>query len=345
MARRYWRDTLIDTARCLPAQLDLAVSGGLHRLSDLRAGYLQWVGAAQRFTNANFFGGYVAEGLMKDSGSPPYYSTLVFGRPCLMVERGVATIYSVESLERAKAAHMAVGGGPVLLRDGQRTAVASLVSMGQLQDIQPDSRRPRNVIGIMHDGTIWQAGTSPLTLAECQQVGVDFGLRDLMNLDGGDSMGAWEDSLTFGKAERRIVSALVMRRLLSEPLVPHGPPYHRLSDNFHGREFYCKCCGQVLVSQKLVALLERIRTRSGNKPVSITHKGGCRCSKGNAEAGGAPNSRHLFWTGRPCDAADIQIAGVSPAQIAAMAEREGADGIGIYATFTHVDMRGYRARW
>jgi len=336
VARRYWRNTLIDAARCLPSQIDLAVSGTLQRLPELRNGYLEWVGPAARFANANFFGGALAEGLMKDSGGTMHHSKLVPGRPCLIVERGVATIYAVESLERARAASVAIGGGPVLLRDGQPTALANLVSLGQLQDTQYLARRPRNVIGITREGHIWQAGISPMTLAECQQMGVDFGLRDLMNLDGGDSMGVWEGSaLTFGKAERRIVSALVMRQLLAEPLVPHGKPYHRLSTNFHESEFACKHCGVVMVADMLASKLQQLRDIVGS-PVTITS--GYRCEVHNRNVGGAPTSYHLKG-----EAADISCR-LRPSEVARIAESVGFGGIKVYDTFAHVDIGPYR-RW
>ncbi|EDV3146998.1 DUF882 domain-containing protein, partial [Salmonella enterica subsp. enterica] len=45
-------------------------------------------------------------------------------------------------------------------------------------------------------------------------------------------------------------------------------------------------------------------------------------------------------------AADIHIEGVTPQQIADYAETIlPAGGIGIYPTFTHIDVRKNRARW
>jgi uncharacterized protein YcbK (DUF882 family) len=69
---------------------------------------------------------------------------------------------------------------------------------------------------------------------------------------------------------------------------------------------------------------------------------GYRCANCNKAVGGAENSYHLFGM-----AADIWVEGISPRQLAEVAENIGFDGIGIYPDqgFVHVDVRGYRARW
>jgi uncharacterized protein YcbK (DUF882 family) len=46
-------------------------------------------------------------------------------------------------------------------------------------------------------------------------------------------------------------------------------------------------------------------------------------------------------------AADVKISGVSPKKVAAYAETllKNKGGIGIYPTFTHIDVRSTKARW
>jgi uncharacterized protein YcbK (DUF882 family) len=46
-------------------------------------------------------------------------------------------------------------------------------------------------------------------------------------------------------------------------------------------------------------------------------------------------------------AADIKLSGVSPKKVAEYAEKllPGRGGIGIYDTFTHIDVRATKARW
>jgi uncharacterized protein YcbK (DUF882 family) len=58
--------------------------------------------------------------------------------------------------------------------------------------------------------------------------------------------------------------------------------------------------------------------------------------------GGAPNSRH-----RHADAADIVVSQVPPSNVADYLESKdpGRWGLGRYSSFTHIDTRGYSARW
>ena len=96
----------------------------------------------------------------------------------------------------------------------------------------------------------------------------------------------------------------------------------------------------VLVDEKLVELLENIRKFTG-KPVIINS--GYRSAAYNATIKGAvSNSQHVQGK-----AADIRITGVTPARIAQIAEcfLGSSGGIGIYSTFTHVDVRTSCARW
>lgn len=89
---------------------------------------------------------------------------------------------------------------------------------------------------------------------------------------------------------------------------------------------------------ELVAILEKIRTHFG-APVIINS--GCRCPAHNRKSGGVTGSQHLFGT-----AADIHISGVTSQAVADFAETIlPGGGIGIYKTFTHIDVRQTRARW
>ena len=123
----------------------------------------------------------------------------------------------------------------------------------------------------------------------------------------------------------------------------------KLSPNFDDSEFACKDgCGFGLmpgdVDPELVLGLEMIRNHFG-APVYVNDFGGsgCRCPAHNAKIGGVSDSQHMKGK-----AADIKVKGVPPADVADFAEtlsmfRKG--GIGRYSTFTHVDVRGHRARW
>lgn len=113
-----------------------------------------------------------------------------------------------------------------------------------------------------------------------------------------------------------------------------------LSANFKVREFACKDGSDpVFISQELVEVLQKIRTHFG-KPVTINSA--YRTATHNKKEGGATYSQHLYGT-----AADIKVSGVSPKEVAKYAETllVNKGGIGIYSTFTHVDVREVKSRW
>lgn len=121
-------------------------------------------------------------------------------------------------------------------------------------------------------------------------------------------------------------------------------PDHMLSEHFSKAEFACNCCGRLHPSgtmppQSLVNDLEALRAHFG-KPVNINS--GYRCPSHNAAVDGATSSRHMEG-----DAADVWIAGVDPDDVYAWADKRIGDGggVGSYNTFTHIDRRGYKARW
>ena len=115
----------------------------------------------------------------------------------------------------------------------------------------------------------------------------------------------------------------------------------QLSKHFNEDEFKCRDGSTHAIDVELIEGLERLRELAGNKPIHVNS--GYRSPAYNKRIGGAPKSRHVLGK-----AADITIAGFTPKQVAALAEkipqfRNG--GIGIYNTFTHVDVRKGRARW
>ena len=113
-----------------------------------------------------------------------------------------------------------------------------------------------------------------------------------------------------------------------------------LTPHFRVREFACSDgTDTVFVSDELVQVLEKIRTRLG-KAVYINS--GYRTEAKKRAVGGAAYSRHKYGM-----AADISVKGVSPGAVAAAAEEAlaGGGGIGVYGGFVHVDVRPGRSRW
>jgi len=88
----------------------------------------------------------------------------------------------------------------------------------------------------------------------------------------------------------------------------------------------------------LAQRLERVRTQLGNRGITITS--GWRDAVTNRKVGGARLSRHL--TGQ---AVDIVVSGMTPKQVQAKLDPTWEGGLGYGATFTHLDIRGFRARF
>lgn len=112
----------------------------------------------------------------------------------------------------------------------------------------------------------------------------------------------------------------------------------QMTAHFKLSEFQCKDGSTtIILNPKLIAMLEKLRIKAG-KPLIINSA--YRTPTYNKRVGGAKNSQHMVG-----NAADIVIKGMTVEQVAKMAEEIGFDGIGRYDSFTHVDVRGYKARW
>jgi hypothetical protein len=117
----------------------------------------------------------------------------------------------------------------------------------------------------------------------------------------------------------------------------------QLSPNFKVSDFKCRDGSDViLVNPSLIDILEKIRKHFG-KPVKITS--GYRTPKYNGMLKGAvKNSQHMYG-----NAADIKIDGVSSKEVYDWLNSWHKGGLGLYPTFTHVDVRNTvgrgLARW
>ena len=170
------------------------------------------------------------------------------------------------------------------------------------------------------------------------------GWESAVMLDGGGSSQCDLDGAIISGARR--VQNLLLIDLDRE--VPMGVQTYSLkadgdkqvSADFKVREFRCRDgSDEVLISDRLVKLLQKIRSHFG-KPVILNSA--YRTQTHNAAVGGSPKSQHLLG-----NAADIVIEGVSPLETAQYVEflQPASGGIGVYQTFTHVDVRTDRSRW
>ncbi|MAG60002.1 hypothetical protein CMO96_04405 [Candidatus Woesebacteria bacterium] len=122
----------------------------------------------------------------------------------------------------------------------------------------------------------------------------------------------------------------------------------KLTENFSLSEFACRDGASVPASylENVRLLAKNLQILRGYLAVPVRVISGYRSKSYNTKIGGARRSQHLTAA-----AADIVIAGVSPAKVKEVIEqliKEGKmmkGGIGLYKTFTHYDVRGRNARW
>lgn len=91
---------------------------------------------------------------------------------------------------------------------------------------------------------------------------------------------------------------------------------------------------------RLARYLDKVRIHLGNKPIIITSW--YRDSVSNARVGGATRSQHL--TGL---AADFYCPHLNARACQRLLDdyHGNSGGLGCYSNFTHIDLRGYKARW
>lgn len=114
----------------------------------------------------------------------------------------------------------------------------------------------------------------------------------------------------------------------------------KLSANFKVKEFACKDGSDpIFIAPSLVEILQNIRTHFGK---AVVINSAYRTPTYNSKVGGATYSQHQYGT-----AADIKVTGATPKVVAAYAETlmPNNGGIGIYSTFTHIDVREVKSRW
>ncbi len=114
----------------------------------------------------------------------------------------------------------------------------------------------------------------------------------------------------------------------------------QLTPNFSTDELDCPCCAVCEMHPEFMQKLQQLRELV-KRPLRINSA--FRCEKHNAEIGGVPNSRHLV--GEAVDISYGPLASKDRRFLISMA-LDMFDGVGIGATFIHVDTRGgEKALW
>lgn len=117
-----------------------------------------------------------------------------------------------------------------------------------------------------------------------------------------------------------------------------------LSKHFSRREIECQCgCGFNTIDYETLSVWEEARLYFG-RPVHINDRGhsACRCLFHNNEIGSSDTSWHV--KGR---AIDGEIDGITSKELYDYFDKKYPNkyGIGLYATFVHLDTRPTKARW
>lgn len=233
--------------------------------------------------------------------------------------------------------------GIPILRDGAR------IYRGLTPDVA--RRAARTAVGWMADGRVflWCA-KQPMTRDELQSKLLSLGVESAVMMDGG---GSTQGIFPGGKvtSARKVPTLLLFWEQDPEPkgerpmveinaYSKSKDGSKKLSANFKVSEFVCKDGSDaVLVAPRLVMVLQSIRGHFGT---AVTVNSAYRTPQYNEKVGGAAQSQHCYGT-----AADIVVKGKTPAQVAAYARSIMPDwgGVGIYDTFTHVDVRESRSDW
>lgn len=89
---------------------------------------------------------------------------------------------------------------------------------------------------------------------------------------------------------------------------------------------------------KMAARMQEVRDRLGDRSITVTSW--YRPPAVNRAIGGASRSTHIQGHG-----VDFVVAGLSPQEVQRQLDPFWRGGLGYGRTFTHLDNRGYRARW
>ena len=214
-------------------------------------------------------------------------------------------------------------------------------------DPDQGGKRGRTAIGLKADRLTLYCTRDGGTMAKTPEALRDdlaaAGWESAVMLDGGGSSQCWFRGQTI-KSTRAVHDLILVYLKGSDSTVKtysvkkDGSTY--LSENFKVKEFACNDGSDtVLISDDLVDLLQKIRDHFG---VAVVINSGYRTSAYNKKVGGVSNSQHVKGT-----AADIVVKGMDPLTVSQYVEYIMPDhgGIGVYQTFTHVDVRSNRSRW
>ena len=213
-------------------------------------------------------------------------------------------------------------------------------------------RAHRTAVGVKEGRFAYYSGQLKQTPEQLRDMLASWGWSDAIMMDGGGSTCFMDKNGEGFTGDGRVIPFfLVVKRRDPEPkgekpmvtinaYSKAKDGAKKLSEHFRVREFSCKDGSDpVLVAPRLVMILQTIRDHFGK---ALVINSGYRTPQYNEKVDGTPQSQHCYGT-----AADITIKGVAPAMVAAYARKLMPDwgGVGIYDSFTHIDVRETKADW
>lgn len=111
----------------------------------------------------------------------------------------------------------------------------------------------------------------------------------------------------------------------------------KIAKYFYLYEFQCPCCNVVMIHSDLLKRLNSLRIAI-NRPIYVNS--GYRCEKENIKVGGVKKSYHRLGM-----AVDIRSKDITISDLSIYAEGIGLNGIGIYKTYLHLDIRDKKFIW
>lgn len=274
------------------------------------------------------------------------------------------------------------GGTSVLAEPNSRIGAAAIVRYLQMQElIDIVSPNPSTELLVLTDTLFKISPDQSFKLSEADKIRVSAGTR-LKLLDDDPAQGNHvkiriPDGVLMGQDDRIDWYVFAQHIQLegteadNKPQDPSVEPETKIVENDRGRPITVPKLGTVYLGDpilpnghfswaeatkngsripvdetvvegivKIANVMEEVRDYLGGRPITVNSW--YRDPATNRSVGGASRSRHLSG-----DAVDFVVQGISPPEVNRMLEPWWSDrgGLASASIFTHIDARGYRARW
>lgn len=203
--------------RARPQDVDLVLARRRRRRSARRLLYA-YPGRWRVATNGTYSNALSTYGLLARRGR--LLESYPLDWPALVIlRRGGAFIAEQPTRDLAKAAWLAVSGGPVLVRGGRPTNLLEEIERLGLAEVSAEEPLPRTAVGIRPDGAVVLSAWKDATLDSAVQDLIRVGVVHAIGLEGGErallfSRRRGRRRAVIGPGSLRVSSLLLLRRAL-----------------------------------------------------------------------------------------------------------------------------------